>query len=62
MRGKSGGLEAGRWGWGHQESLGSNLLTDRKTFQNFNSQYDLRQNVSVASAKNRDWMVHSLCF
>lgn len=60
MRGKSGGLGADRWGWRHQETQGRNLPTDREAFQYFNNQYDHRQNVSLASAKTRDWIVHSL--
>lgn len=46
MRRRSGGLEAGRWGWGTQETLGNNLPTDRKAFQHFNNQNGHIQSVA----------------
>lgn len=39
---------------GHQETLGSNLLTDRETFQYFNNQYGHRQNVSLSKEQRLD--------
>lgn len=62
--GGEGGLVAWRQvdGDGGVRRLGSNLPIDRKACQYFSNQYGHRQNVSLASAKNRDWMVHPLCF
>ena len=46
----------------HQGTLGSNLPTDKKAFRYFNNLYGPWQNVRLALAKNRDWMVHPLYF
>lgn len=43
-----------------QGTLGSNSAADKKTFQYFNNVSGHRQNVSLAVAKYRDWMIHPI--
>ena len=45
----------------HQGTLGCNFPTDRRAFQSIN-ECGHRQKVGLASAENRDWLVHSLCY